>query len=45
MFIEFIDELENKLAEKYGEWRKAFILTWDGAKYHSQHPLETKLKS
>ena len=43
VFIEFIDELENKLAEKYWEWRKAFILTWDGAKYHSTTAVRNKI--
>ena len=35
VFAEFIGELSKKLIEKYGERRKAFILTWDGARYHS----------
>ena len=45
MFIEFIDELENKWDEKYGEWRKTFILTWVEQNTTPQQPLETKLTS
>ena len=43
VFIEFIDELENKLAEKYGEWRKVFILTCDWAKYYSTTAVRNKI--
>ena len=43
VFTEFIYELAKKLVEKYGERRKAFILTWVGARYHSTSTVKDKI--
>ena len=43
VFTEFTDELVKKLVEKYGERRKEFILTWDGARYHSTSTVKDKI--
>ena len=45
VFTEFIDELVKKLAERYRERRKAFILTWDGARYHSTSAVKDKFNN
>ena len=44
MFAEFIGELSKKLIEKYEERREAFILTWDGARYHSTFLVKKKIE-
>ena len=43
VFTLFIDDLAKKLVEKYGNRRKTFILTWDGARYHSTSTVKDKI--
>ena len=43
VFTQFINELGKKIVEKYGERRKAFILSWDGARNHSTSTVKDKI--
>ena len=44
VFIAFIEELDTRLSRRYGERKREFIMTCDGARYHSTNAVKNKVK-